>query len=284
MNMTCSLGRGRVPALVIGTLGLIGVGVLGAGPGDPTAQRDPSTAAKLVDAIANANKPPKLVTRPAGRPRRVPLFPDGYDWKEDRRVEKALDQLFQTTTVQLWEELVRREHDPAYCITLYGEGGSTYVLTVGDVCGNFAFENLVHAFRQYVPPLPDGHPRGFYFTSALREHLADWRKKRADKSLYQLQIEVCETALSELPQLELMTDKDKDLARKRIEAEIDTLRRSKEPSFSKIESWEWLGYEFYPGEASMLREAVKTGYTGNIDYSWLKQTPHFLGKPNGQAT
>jgi hypothetical protein len=270
MNMTCSLGRGLVPALVIGTLDLIGVGALGAGPEGPTAKRDPSTAAKVVDAIANANKPPKLVTRAAGEPREVPLFPDGYDWKEDRRVEKALDQLFQTATVELWEELVRREHDRAYCITLYHEHGYTSVWTVGFVCGNFAFENLIHPCQQHLPDFPGGHRREFDFAFELRKCLTDWRKKRADKSLYQLQIEVCETALSELPQLELLSEKDKDLARKRIEAEIARLRRSKEPSFGKIDSWAWLGYEFRPEEASMLRKAVKTGYTGNIDYSALK--------------
>src|SRR5207244_2712597 len=118
-NMTCSLGSGAWRALVIGTLGLIGVGVLGAEPEKPKAKRDQIMAVKLVDAIANANEPPKVVNRRAGMPRTVPLFPDGYDWKEDQRVTKSLDKLFQTPSVELWEELVRKEHDRAYCITLY---------------------------------------------------------------------------------------------------------------------------------------------------------------------
>jgi hypothetical protein len=188
MNMICPLGRGRVPALVIGTLGLIGVGVLGAAAKDPTAKRDPSTAAKLVDAIANANKPPKLVTRRAGEPREVPLFPEGYDWKEDGRVEKALERHFQTTTVELWEELVRRENDPAYCITLYGEGGDTLIYPAGAIYGNAAFEHLIHPFQQHLPRLSEDHRRELKFTFELREHLGDWCKKRADKPLYQLQI------------------------------------------------------------------------------------------------
>ena len=49
------------------------------------------------------------------------MYPESYDWKEEARVRQAIDKLYQDRTVELWEELVRREADPRYCVVTVTE-------------------------------------------------------------------------------------------------------------------------------------------------------------------
>src|SRR5436309_12137254 len=123
MNTTSCLCRSWVSCtIVICGLGLICAGVLGRDAGGPVAQRDAEGPAKMVDAIVNRNKPPKLVDRPRDSlPQVAALYPESYDWKEEERVRTAIRKLLHDTTAELWEELVRRREDPSYCIVIATE-------------------------------------------------------------------------------------------------------------------------------------------------------------------
>jgi hypothetical protein len=267
MNATCSLRyRWVFRALAIGSLGLIVVVLLGEAAGekakDPaegkTAKRDAKAAVKMVEAIANRNKPPKIVRRRQVCPQEFPLFSKNYDWKEEKRVHKALAPLKRDTSAELWEALVQKATNRRYCIVSYsGSSADAYIFSVGDICTDLAYSRLCGVFEKHLPSLPPhGCPIQFW---NIKEDMAAWRKDRKDKALYQLQIEVCEMALREVPKMRTddVSDKEKAEARKKIEAEVAKLRRTKQPALAEPGS----GFiPAYPrGEAERVRQAYEKG-------------------------
>src|SRR5260370_41401813 len=88
--------------------------------------------------------------------------------------------------------------------------------------------------------------------------LSTWRKQRATKALYELQIEVCEKAIKALAKVERVPRTQKDRARKKIEAEIAKLKQTKRPSHVRG------GHSFRGGVynaklAKRVRKGVRTG-------------------------
>jgi hypothetical protein len=230
--------------------------------GDPG---DPKEAARMVAAIVNRNQPPKLVWRDRGQfPRRLALFPEKYDWKEDQRVLEALDKLYQDTTVEVWEAMVRRVDDPGYCIiTVTDQRQDASMISLGEVCYWGAESRLLDVFDQYLP-----WSFRFEFHGMLSLHgpsdLAEWRKKRADKSLYQLQIEVGEELLGLLSRTTVFPFGRGDAALKRkITAVVERLRRTKQPIFFPEKSFS--GRVYNPESAERVRRAVRTGSSEDIE-------------------
>jgi hypothetical protein len=213
----------------------------------------------MVDAIANQNQPPKLVDRPSGLPKRVALFSEAYNWKEEERVRDSIDKLYQNTNAELWEELVQRQDDPRYCVVaVLPQTGDAMIQPVGAVCARLAYARLVGVFQQHLPADVDGRP----IRVALGiNNLGEWRKERATKSLYQLQIEVCETALRELSKDERDAQPQKDRARGKIEAEIKKLERTKQPVVLRDSFYSALYTEAI---ANRVREAVRKGSSEEI--------------------
>jgi hypothetical protein len=221
--------------------------------------------ARLVGAIANTNKPPQVVSRPKGRPEEVPLFPENYNWREDDRVVKALDRLYQDKTSALWEELVRRQDDPRYCITIIGESENVHVLSVGGACHKLAYARLIGAFKQHLPhePTEGGRVIPIDLGEGL-DNLAEWRKKRKDKPFYQLQIEVCEIAIREVSRMNRIPEVVKKSTCLKIESEIRKLKKLEEPVFTGPSSFPGTEAFFTPELAKMVRYAIKHGSTGHI--------------------
>jgi hypothetical protein len=251
-------------AVMLSGLTLLGLAVLGEGAVGPVPKRNAKARAeKKVDEIVNRNKPPKVVRRPRAWPEMVALYPERYDWKEEERVRKALDKLYQDTTAELWEELVRRADDRRYCVVVVsGQNEDAEVYDVGRVCWLLAYLRLTEGFRRHLPvdPHRGGRPLA---VRIVTKRFAEWRKERVKKSLYQLQIEVCEAALSELAKVKDVPEKQKTLARKKIKAEITKLRRTKRPLFRKYDSF---GEVFYtPKLAERIRKAVRSGSSETID-------------------
>src|SRR5205807_236214 len=151
-----------------------------------------------VAALVNRNKPPTLASR--GRdslPGLVAVYPENYDWKEEERVRTAIRELRDDTTTEVWDELVRRRDDQRYCVVIATEKlNDAKIRTVGDVCSQLAYSKLTGMYRPHMPRRgPDTRP----LTPHLRDikDLGDWRKDRANKPLYELQIEVGEMTLRE---------------------------------------------------------------------------------------
>ena len=223
-------------ALVVGSLSLLAAVVPGQATGGPV-EKEPAKgrtaagqAAKMVEAIANRNKQPKIVSRRREAPQSFPLYPDDYSWTEEGRVRGALAKLKEDTSVELWEALVQKANDKRYCIASYsGSSADVELWSVGDICRELAYSRLCNVFMKHLPSYPpDGSP------IQMRDDIKDfptWREARNDKALYQLQIEVCEIALRKLPKVrtDKIPDKEKAEVKKKIQAEIAELRKSEKP-------------------------------------------------------
>jgi len=222
---------------------------------------DRKQAAKLIDAIANRNKPPRLVKTRDGKP---PLFPAEYDWKEEERVKRAIRKVAESMTPEVWEVLLEKADDKRYALTLKqlnGPGDDECAVghwTVGQICREIAGKQLSDTYRKHLPRA-ETRPIGLLVGPYLGDLVA-WRKKRKDKALYELQIEVCEMALAELAKVK---EKEYDegsptkaQALWRIKAQIQTLRKTKRPVFAEAESAAW--YPSYdPDDAKRYREKLE---------------------------
>lgn len=226
MTATSSRYRSFVSyAVPISILGLIGASALSEygrfapNKGRATDERQEfkqgmKEATKMVAAIANHNKSPRIIKRRKVTPAAVPLFSKDYDWKEDERVQKALNKLSSDKSIELWEALVQRANDKQYCMTTYSwnnDDAENY--TVGDVCSLLAYDRLCNVFVKHLPSVaPYGCPVRLW---SIRDDLLTWRKERKRKSLYELQIEACEMAIRKLRQVSsnIVSDKEKDQGR-----------------------------------------------------------------------
>jgi hypothetical protein len=263
-----SLRRWACPAVTLCALGLLGAAALGDGGKRPAAKREAKKVAKMVDALANRNKPPKVVDRRltgGAWPQTLPLYPDGYDWKEERRVHRALTALLADTSVELWEELVRSWDDERYCVVVMdGTLDDAYVRSVGAVCRDLAYARLTKVFRRHLPPgLP---PRGLRLDVGFdARDLASWREVRKKKSVYELQIEACQEAARALAKVKGLSKEEVAKAREKIEAEVAKLKKTKRPDLPKFPEHFWKTYN--AKDAKLARKTLKDGYTGDIGHS-----------------
>jgi hypothetical protein len=261
----------RRSALILGSLSLIAGVVCGGQAGEPAAKPDAKEAIKMVDALVNHNKAPKLVNRPRlAQPDVVALFPENYDWKEEERVRRALERLYKERSVELWEELVRRGDDSRYCaVTLEVMSLDAHVETVGSICSKHAYWCLAGVFEQHMPDVEGG--RQATLRLAQVDELGKWRKARRTKSLYELQIEVGKMALHELAKLSKLNDifskHQIDSARKKMEAELYRLSRTKKPVFAEGPFSDQGPHEalYTEAVATEVRERVRSGYKGDLD-------------------
>jgi hypothetical protein len=266
MNSTCFFSRWWVrSAILISGLCLLAVATLGC---KQETKHDAKEVAKMVEDIVNRNKPPELVTRPPrSDPSLVPLYPESYDWKEEERVRQAIKKLEDDTTAEVWEEMVRRKDDPSYCVVVAVEPWeNAKIYSVGYVCHKIAYSRLIGVIQQHMPDDPTG-PDGRPLKVGVDGSLADFGKERRIKPLYQLQIEVGEKALLGLSRLNVENfPKDEvDRARKKIEAEIEKLRKTREPILVKAPSFPGPPGIPYPKDAAKrVRDAVKNGVAGSI--------------------
>jgi hypothetical protein len=224
----CILALGALPRPAAG----------GDGPEKPTKAKQTGpkdkvreSVAEMIDALGNRNEPPKLLDDARSK-HRLPLFPDDYDWKEQARAGSAFGRIRREQTTEMWDELVRRMDDDRYCLTLMGTNGDGCIgnYPVGYFCGELAYDWLVGVYEPHLPrdPARDGWPLRLYI-GPIDVGLKKWRKERADKQLYELQIEVCEEAIQALEKAAKVPRREKDRARKEIEAEIATLKKTKRP-------------------------------------------------------
>jgi hypothetical protein len=252
-------------AIALSIVSLIATIVLGAGAEGPMAGSDTKEASQRVMDIVNRNEQPKLAHRTRdAMPSTVAVFSETYDWKEEQRVHQALDKLYDDTSEELWEELVRKAGDQRYCIVIVSPVTEDAIPnSVGAVCADLAYCRLVSVCRQHLPkdPATPGRPPALFgFVDRLK--LQSWRKSRAEQSLYQLQVEVCERVLSELPTVKGVPQAEKDLAFKKIEAEIKELRIRKQPLVGKLRFCHELTYE--AKSAERVRKALMSGSEDDI--------------------
>jgi hypothetical protein len=258
-----------VTAVLVGLV-LIPAVVLGAAPGGEKPKADAKRAAKqMVDAIVNRNKAPKVVKWPkwpGGFTRQAALFREDYDWNEDARAREAISRLEEDRTEEVWEEMVRRTGDRRYAETVTSaKTGDAYVRTVGGICDEIAYSRLIGVFWKHLPEVEgkDGDEK-LGLDIGIRD-LAKWRKERAAKPLYELQIEVCEKTIKALAKVKRVPRAERARARKKIEAEIAKLKRTRRPSHVPGGPPNYEERGVYNAElARRVREGVKSGKYGDL--------------------
>lgn len=199
---------------------------------------DETEAEKLVASFANENPLPKLFGE---RRERKAVFPRNYDWEEQARVVKAVQNVLKVAD-EAWPALIDHLEDEEFCLVYYSDafGREEYpsIQTVGDVCQEIVLANLTNGYNQHLPgfkeaiiPLrrPDYVPKE-------RAPLKQWCDEQQDKgrSLLALQLEAAEWAVKRVPELPGPLPKDEiQESVSAIESEIARLRKSEKPVLAK---------------------------------------------------
>lgn len=210
----------------------------------------------MIDDLANHNKMPKLVKKGVGK---LPLYPADYDWKEEKRVALALAKINKERSEELWDELVRRSGDEHYCRTVKDQN-EYYAMgnwTVGIFCSILADDWLLGICQQHLPsdPNKDGYRISLDFGIGKSGGLRKWRNDRGNKTLYELQINVCEEAIRELTKIPGIPQRNKEGAQKKIEGEIAKLKKLKRAIFTDYSSEPMRCYS--EKEAVKIRESLQ---------------------------
>lgn len=180
----------------------------------------------LVEALANRNPPPQH----AGV-RRTPTFAANFDWSEDARVWKALELVIQRAE-EAWPELVGHLDDDRYCLTYRSFSGFTYDDTVGTMCRTIILRNLSRGYFESVRPQLKAPHLALLEAGFLRDpkRLKAWCEERRDKKLYELQIEMCDWAITEVATSDVfsrVSQEDRDQWTAAIKSAAESLRNSK---------------------------------------------------------
>jgi hypothetical protein len=215
-------------------------------------------ARAMVEALANDNRVPDLM----GPVRLDPIFDTKYDWSEDRRVWGAIPVLVRNAE-NAWSELVRHLDDRRYCTTSETMNGFTYNRTVGDICREIVGRNLSEAYYRNMLPESELLYARLRLPEIARSEkaLKSWCEERSKKSLYELQIEMCQWAIMQLKG----GDFDQHISRVRlrawvaaVEAEIESLHQSE----SAVHVYRFGEEEYIPysrEKAKKLRAAQQSG-------------------------
>ena len=147
-----------------------------------------ASLAKLIDAMASRNKPPRLVAAGGDM---IPIFDSDYDWAEQHRVRAAIDAAMRTKSDDLWWRMHASVHDDRYVYTASRDGVSKN-FTVGDLCGDIVDLRLCLGFTSHLPSVPGRLPAAFRPEEAFVQHEADWA--RDHKPLYAMQAALCDRA------------------------------------------------------------------------------------------
>lgn len=243
---------------VVAGLSLVTVSPPGAAREEEKQDRGERDVVRLVDDLANRNKPPKVVDAP--RLGRVPLFPENFDWNEQNRVLLALEKVHRDKSDELWEELLRGIEDWRYSLTIINIVDEPEDICVGTFCARLAHCRLMNVVTRHLPvtwhPKVGKPPRIVESVAFDSVPWMEWRQKRKDKRLYELQIELCEEALAKLRKAQDIPQDQKVAAQKAIEGEVGRLRKNKSPIVGECSD----GLDCYtPEMAKKYRKAIEDG-------------------------
>jgi hypothetical protein len=205
---------------------------------DSAASAEPD-GKSLIDAVANRNPKPEIVDVKGVRTPHLlmPLYSETYNWAEEERVHRAIQELAEADSEELWPKLMANLGDKRYCMmyTNYNTVSRDYEATVGDVCFWIGLKDLRHA---YYPMAPRQRRRGPILPQLAQpffsaDELTEWWRSRRNKPLYEIQIDLADLAVSRVEQAEATVVSKEDAEKfiagvKKVAAE---LRAAKKPVF-----------------------------------------------------
>ncbi|HJT32977.1 MAG TPA: hypothetical protein VJ783_13130 [Pirellulales bacterium] len=209
-----------------------------------------------VEALANKNRRPELVDLVD---RVDPLFPDDYDWAEAKRARRAFVEVARDESVEIFEEVLKHLDDERYAFTAAHDGDFAENYTVGWICKDIAYHRLVSAFEDDLSVTDIGLPPRL--DPGIEDDLAGWRRKHESKSLFELQIEVCRLALSQIDRCDELSAEAKRESRRGINARIRQLEKTRRPLFRRfpLDGFNW----FDADKAARIRQRLKDEKQGD---------------------
>ncbi len=182
----------------------------------------------MVGALADRNPVPDLVKTSGCDP----IFAENFDWPEYGRAWTAFRTLIDRAE-DAWQEMVSHLDDSRYCTTAYDGTENDYAcnLNVGDACREIIVGSLTDVYLQHLQLDKMGYARmQMRDVTSDRKKLKAWCEGRSTKSLYELQSEMCQWAVSELEKGDFGEQVPTSIRLEWIAAvksEIESLRASK---------------------------------------------------------
>lgn len=200
---------------------------------------------KLIDALANRNRQPRIVDLGADW---VAIFDKSYDWREQARVVKAIQRVAEIATPEMWIRLNAHEKDSRYCVTF--NDGAADVLghfatnwTVGEICQDIGSTQVQFPVDRATEAIRVG-PRTVHLPLSAVPEYPKSGESRMKVPFVELQIKLCQQAVKDLPKVasaakesgrDVNTDPETlKQCRARLEAAIDELKKSKTGVFGKF--------------------------------------------------
>lgn len=191
----------------IGIVGFVAIAVFGRvfvlpGEGTPGKQIQQSETSLAV-LLTNKNKPPEIIGEDPGN--EVVFGPD-YDWNENARVVKVVDELCRQSPWKL-DDLLKHSSNTNYCLTTESNMRLDRV-SVGDVCQIIVRRLICKPYRDCVTESGEDRFRREmwnleYFLSnrndGVDDRLYEWLRTRVDggSSVAQIQADLCQIAHDE---------------------------------------------------------------------------------------
>jgi hypothetical protein len=185
------------------------------------AQSKPSS--EFVEKLATINKPAIIRGEPGDQ---RATFAKGYDSSESERVDKAVKEAIKRSE-ELWLELADHLEDDRYCKTVGSDAGYPRNWSVGDVCQHIIGETLSEPYYRHLQPATkeDFHRFRLPAVAQDKRKLREWCLARKDRKLYELQIEMCDWAITQFGASD--TDEEGELLIPAIKREIATLKKTR---------------------------------------------------------
>ena len=176
-----------------------------------------------VDKLATSNPPATI----QGEPGRERATRDKFDLEESKRINTAVAQVIRRSE-ELWPELVKHLSDDRYSKTVGIDAGYPRNWSVGDICQDIIGTTLSAAYYRHLQPGTKQSYHRFHIPDIAKDKLKlrEWCVARKDRKLFELQIEVCEWAITEIKTSD-MGVKEKQRITTAIQKEIDGLAKSR---------------------------------------------------------
>lgn len=218
---------------------------------------------KLVGSLATTNESPMIV---GARFSQVPLFPKNYNWNEQDRIIKVIDQLTRDVE-QAWPTLLNHARDKRYAITLSSDE-STHNYTVGNVCIIMLQESLTAAYLPHVPERAEvyfalRHPKNIPVIPT--DAFIEWCQRRHAEGtkLYTLQIECAQWAMAKLWDMDTVGDDETRIAIETIKRKVDAIRRTERAELPLSFFQRELRFPFSSKRAEAIRRKWVGDESGN---------------------
>ncbi|MGV3606326.1 MAG: hypothetical protein ACO1RA_07945 [Planctomycetaceae bacterium] len=184
---------------------------------------------KTIEGLANKNTPPEI----RGSAKRYEVvYADDFDWDEYERVQECLGWLVINSSEEMWEILLRHpSKDDRYCLTLIEYRDHPRNFTVSRIVRMLYMQPVDIGTELYKDgEIPNASSR-VLLPLGIEGSILKWRKKRSEKTLYDLQLELIDYKIDvvEKDKGEFVKDGDRKWVLEDLKAIRDKITNQEKP-------------------------------------------------------